>query len=310
MKGLRRAVGLLLVGLFVFCASPAQATSLLTSHVEGGVISGVPDYDWWYGCSPTAVGMMTGYYDRNGYDNLVPGVTAELSTHTAGPNHDATQAMIASQGHIDDFYSGLSPSAGYGLSGDDVDPPYHNFNSLADFMGTSQDSVGNSNGSTTWYYYTSGSALHYYEMPGYGLTDYALYGIYEYLDYTGYGSSVVSLYSQYTDNAASSGFTLAEYMDEIDAGRVVVLHVEGHSMLGLGYNDLDPTTIALYDTWSPGPHTMAWGGSYSGMAMYGVTVLELAGVVGPDSVIPEPCTVALLGVALVGLAAARKRRAA
>jgi len=50
--------------------------------------------------------------------------------------------------HINDFYR-----EGYGAKGDDVDPPYHNFNCLADFMGTSQDSVGNSNGAMTFYFF-------------------------------------------------------------------------------------------------------------------------------------------------------------
>jgi hypothetical protein len=27
------------------------------------------DYAWWYGCSPTSMGMILGHYDRNGYQN-------------------------------------------------------------------------------------------------------------------------------------------------------------------------------------------------------------------------------------------------
>jgi len=34
-------------------------------------ISGVPYYDWSYGCSPTAAAMVLGYWDSHGYDNLV-----------------------------------------------------------------------------------------------------------------------------------------------------------------------------------------------------------------------------------------------
>ena len=36
----------------------AGATSVFTSdldvHVSGGTIAGMPDYNWWYGCSPTS----------------------------------------------------------------------------------------------------------------------------------------------------------------------------------------------------------------------------------------------------------------
>ncbi len=37
------------------------------------LLSGVPSYHWIYGCSPTAAGMLLGYYDSHGYPNLVEG---------------------------------------------------------------------------------------------------------------------------------------------------------------------------------------------------------------------------------------------
>lgn len=121
-----------------------------------GATTTVPDpgdYDWWYGCSPTSAGMIMGHYDVRGYNdqfynNLVPGGQAENNTYGAGP-YLANDA-IASSGHISDFYGG-----GYEAFGDDVAEPWHSFNCLADFMGTSQDSCGNSNGSTTLYYFTN-----------------------------------------------------------------------------------------------------------------------------------------------------------
>ena len=33
-------------------------------------LPGAPNYDWWYGCSPTSAGMLMGYYDNNGYAGL------------------------------------------------------------------------------------------------------------------------------------------------------------------------------------------------------------------------------------------------
>ena len=258
---------------------------------------------------------MMGYYDRSGYggmdySNLVPGVAADLSTYPYASYHDETSDMIASVGHIADFYSG-----GYLASGDDAVPPSHNFNSLADFMGTSQDAVENYNGATTFWYFTDGSKLHYdnpgfaYPVPGktfsYG-DDSGMCGIYEYLDYSGYGTEVVDLYNQYTDNMGYAyGFTLADYMAEIDAGRVVMVHVSGHSMFGYGYDDQNPSTIYIHDTWSAGDHTMTWGGSYSGMDMLGVSVLQLQGASAP---VPEPCTLALFAIAVLGAGICRVRR--
>ena len=35
-------------------------------------ISDVPSYKWYHGCGPTAAGMIIGYWDAHGYDNLIP----------------------------------------------------------------------------------------------------------------------------------------------------------------------------------------------------------------------------------------------
>ena len=156
----RRAVLAMVVAfsLLTFSWAGAEVAGLSYYRV-GGQLANTGDYAWWYGCSPTSAGMMMGYYDRNGYgglfySNLVPGGVAEASTFpsTAGTWQYLAQYTIASPGHVADFYV-----SGYLGSGDDVSPPFHSFNSLADFMGTSQDSVGNSNGSTTFYYWTNGA---------------------------------------------------------------------------------------------------------------------------------------------------------
>lgn len=131
--------------------------SLAGQAAAGAVILKVPDYHWWYGCSPTSVGMIMGWYDRNGYDgcvypDLIPGGTAGFSTHVRdwdGLNYEwaangdtLASKTIASSGHIEDFYQ-----EGYLASGDDqyTGRP---FDCLADFMGTSQDSDGRKNGAT------------------------------------------------------------------------------------------------------------------------------------------------------------------
>jgi len=240
---------------------------------------------------------MMGYYDINGYDglrydNLVPGGTAELNTF--GDPYALANQVIASSGHISDFYS-----QGYLASGDDVSAPYHSFDSLADFMGTSQDAYSNPNGSTALYNFGNGSPLTYNDAVSYGIAESSgMYGIYEYVTYAGYG--VNTLYNQYTDNYKLAGFTLEDFQNEIDNDRVVLLHVTGHTMFGYGY---DGDTIYFHDTWDADPHTMTWGTSYAGLDLQGVTAMELTG----GTPVPEPGASVLLGAGLFGLAWFRRR---
>jgi hypothetical protein len=257
-----------------------------------------PDYNWTYGCSPTSAGMMMGYYDRNGYlgksyANLVPGGVAELNTFGPGPY--LVNNAIASPGHIADFYK---TPPGYLGSGDDSAQPWHTFNCLADFMGSSQDSTGNSNGSTTFYYWTNGAPFTAADAANYGVQDMdGMYGMGEYVTYSGY--STKKLYTQLIDARASLGFTFNQYKAEIDAGRPMLIQVEGHTMFGYGYTD--PNIITLYDTWAPNgqnPGTMTWGGSYSNMAQWGVVAMEIT---------PEPASLSLLVLGGLGMLLRRRK---
>ncbi len=294
------------------------SSSLLGSYSLGGTtLSGVPTYDWWYGCSPTSAGMMVGYYDTKGYkglsySNLVAGGAAESTTFTIANNwlYKANNA-IASYGYVTDFYRysngtpdyNTSGNGAFGVSGEDAQIVTHSFTSLADFMGTSQDSVGNSNGSTTFYYWTNGAAFTAQDALDYGLSNQdGMYGILEYLQYCGYGvTSMDKIYTQLIDTKASLGFTFADYQKEIDAGRVVMIQVEGHSMFGYGYGDNN--LIYFYNTWDDQEHTMTWGGSYAGMEQWGVVCFELAG----GSAVPLPPSILLLGFGLAGIGGFRVR---
>jgi hypothetical protein len=311
-----KSIVTIVIAVVLLSSAPVKADiSDWASYQQGGILSNSPNYDWWYGCSPTSAGMMMGYYDINGYaggnyDNLVPGGTAELNSY-GNPSAIAND-VIASSGHIADFWTG------YGNSGDDPLGSGRTipsgFNSLADFMGTSQDSVGNSDGSTNFWFDTTGDPLYDYELlaagPAFWNTD-GMYGIGEYINYAGYGTA--TLYSQILPGVAdviwdsvstpnTDGFTLADYQAEIDAGRPVMIHVEGHSMFGYGY---DGDTIYVYDTWDDAdgggpwedgqnPGTMTWGGYYQGLLHYGVTAL---------TVVPVPAAVLLgiLGLGVVGI---------
>lgn len=320
-KPVRNVFQVMLVALLI---GAAATTSLATSaspvaSLQGVAVGNTTDYDWWYGCAPTAAGMVIGHYDRNGYDgldydNLVPGGVAEDSTF--GNPGALVNGVIASPGHVSDFYSG-----GYMASGDDVYAG-REFDSLADFMGTSQDSLGHINGSTSFYSYTEGYALPIADIVYWNVQDNSgMYGIYEYLRYRGYASgdpsTDTSIYNQriagYTGTLTGIGFTFADYMAEIDAGRPVMIHVEGHSMFGYGY-DAATTEIVLHDTWTAGEHRMIWGGAYpyptGDLAHYGVTVVQVTPGPQNAAAVPEPITMIGLFGGIVGVSAYIRRRRA
>jgi hypothetical protein len=108
------------------------------------VISGVPAYLWRDGCGPTAVGMVLGYYDSHGWDDLIPGSAA---TQTA-----AVDQAIASHGsssgaqHYEDYAKPLDDPGANPLPLPDmssIDPGgAHLSDSVADFMRTSWSADG------------------------------------------------------------------------------------------------------------------------------------------------------------------------
>ncbi len=301
---------------FLACLAGQSAWATLTGGQfpelglmrDGGMLSDTASYSWWYGCSPTSAGMLMGYYDRKGYGgllygNLVPGGVAEASTFpsTAGTWSYLAQYAIASPGHVSAFYGN-----GYGASGDDNPALHTHFDSLADFMGTNQDLYGNSNGGTSFYYFANGARLYAKDAYTQNLQADGMYGIWEYLDYSGYGShnaaTDMNIFTQLTDNQGQTyGYSFNDYKAEIDAGREVMIHVKGHSMVGFGYGDNN--LVYLYDTWYPGEHTMMWGGSYSGLEMWGVTSIMPTG----GSAVPIPAAAWLLGSGLLGLMGVRRR---
>jgi hypothetical protein len=93
------------------------------------VLSGVPDYLWDYGCSPTSGGMLMGYWAEHGYAGLLPGVSDPMVQSQAvndiisSPAHNANETW---QGHpadcIADFMHTVSGrttgmNIKYGLEG-------------------------------------------------------------------------------------------------------------------------------------------------------------------------------------------------
>ena len=270
------------------------ATSIPASAV---LLSQVPTSTWTYGCSATAAGMMFAYYDRTGYRNMYTGPTngGVCPLTDLGQGADPANPIPGScyiiatmngfdgytvKGHVDDYW------ISYGSPG--PDPWEGNWTEhswadcTADFMGTNQWKWdwdlngfrdGNSDGTTIFFYNTNGTKLYDYIPPAaHGLPQTELcHGMRLFAESRGY--TVVQNYTQLIDAVKAGGFSFTEYKAEIDAGRPVMIQLEGHSMAGVGY-DL-PNIVYLHDTWDNLVHTMTWGGMYAGMSHFAMTVIEL-----------------------------------
>jgi len=107
------------VVLFLAWMASAGSADLIT-------IDDVPSYIWYYGCGPTAAGMIIGYWDDRGYGGLIPG-SSDWNT-----NQQAVKDTIASPGHIRDYV----PTPDRPATAAD---PYHPDDSVADFSHCSRD---------------------------------------------------------------------------------------------------------------------------------------------------------------------------
>jgi len=286
-----------------------QAVSLPVSDAATGINTlTVPTYPWIFGCSAVSGAMIAGYYDRNGYSNIYTGPTnggvmplfdsSSWGSWTDGGTWGNGGAqtiyfnnpLVASKngldgrttrGSIDDYwfqYYSTAPDP-YVTGGWDQhvwwnQNPASIGASIGDYMLTSQSTYGLADAYTRFYDNWSNPAApltcdtmkfnslvpdgtvgrkHFYESRGYTVTD---------------------CYNQFTDNQYSGGFSFAQYKAEIDAGRPVMLNLAGHTIVGVGY-DASTNTVYIHDTWDNLTHTMTWGGSYAGMELVSVSIVNL-----------------------------------
>lgn len=238
----------------------------------------VPAFDWSYGSFATAAAMLFGYYDNTGYPNIYTGPTnggvVPMTNAVWGTGKcplSATKEGLdgrTGRGHVDDYWIAYGSAA--------TDPFIGNWTEHAqgectgDFMGTNQSLKANADGMTTIYFNSDGTPLHDYTGKEPAKRD-GCHGMRLFFESRGY--TAAANYSQYIMgyNGNTQGFTFADYKAEIDAGRPVILQVDGHSMLGYGYND-SGTLVYFRDAWDHDAHAMTWGGSYNSLRHYGVTV--------------------------------------
>ena len=286
---------------------PAVDVSRLNNKTTN--LLAVPTSTWTYGCTATSAGMIFGYYDRNGYSNMYTGPTnggvCPLTELGQGDDPSSPLAgacsIIATQngfdgrttpGHVDDYWisydsEGPDPWESGGTE--------HTWGDCtADFLGTNQwkwDFMGgdgvkdfNTDGGTA--VYSAGTNAKLYDCippasAGLPQTE-ACHGLRLFAESRGY--TVLENYTQKVDAVVAGGFSFADYKTEIDNGFPVMIHVVGHTMVGVGYDDsTTPGTVYLHDTWDNALHYMDWGGEYMpgsgmGLVMQSVTIIHLAGL--------------------------------
>lgn len=179
------------------------------------VIKDDVEYDWYVGCTPTAVAMVVGFYDRNGFDNLMDGDTSSYNKNV--------RDQIGSNEHIENYF--IEDENDHDASSRNEG---HEDNSIADSLLSSRSSFGLVDG------HTAGA------MSGAGFHNYATTK-----GYDNFETSVTSF----------SDTSFVSIMVEINAGRPVILDVDAfgggivnHSITVFGY-DLNKKQLLVHDGW-------------------------------------------------------------
>lgn len=223
--------------------NPPQSSSYRTSAFvlmdSQTVMSGVPAYNWTNGCTPTAIGMIIGYWDSQGFDNLVPGSAA---TQTS-----AVSAMISSTGNYNDYC--LPIDSGSTILPDKSEPPVgdeHANDCVADFAYTSQSHYSNA----------------------YGWTKFSCIP----LGFNNYVKLREPTSIPSATNYMWGYFTWAQFCAEINANRPVALlvdsnadNVSDHSVTAIGYGVTGGKNMyACYTTWDADVHWYEFAGTAVG----------------------------------------------
>ncbi len=199
-------------------------------------LSGVPDYFWYHGCSPTSGGMLIGYWDnRPGFGNLY----AETAPMFAGPGYQAIDEVISSTEHNTGPYNPTECTHSNAPPAGDLGP-----NSLACFMHTDPLTGG------TWDWNMPTGLRRYasYDDPDTSVNESLAF--HSFIYYSSWAT-----WPQYWNAPA---FSFRDLMREIDAGRPLLMNLSleggGHSVVAYGYwlRDDGSRWFAVRDTWQDG----------------------------------------------------------
>ncbi|MCK9375684.1 MAG: hypothetical protein M0P73_05995 [Syntrophobacterales bacterium] len=220
--------------ILVIALSLSLAAASGAALANSVVLSGVPEYEWYYGCSPTSGGMLMGYWAGKGYTQLLPGVTDPLVQSAAVNNNIASTAHITAGGTYGTYLG-------------------HTADCIADFMQTDNGGTSGANiatGLTAWTSYAGLTATTTYSEVSY-FTD---------------GTFSYAVFENEINTGRPMLLNLATYL--ISYGKWV-----GHTVLAYGYEDdmfqirlssstgyvyLTVAGFAVMDTWVNGTGQTSW----------------------------------------------------
>ena len=279
-----------------------QAPTVVDPNSDVRLANPLPRARYMYGCCPTSVAMLLGYYDLYGYRGkdfsaLIEG-DVELNARGSGDkiyvmddfdsvlgkatatkdfvyrffSHDPIDVIIKAPDEATPTtpaeelpYSFVNEGAGPEIRTDD-------WNCLADYLGTGQFWRGTDEVFMTNYRIDTMLEQYLYDEDTETITDEDTgvkrtiesrykdyqYGLYLYVQDKGY-SLDMKVTATHNVDAIGGDFTFEDYMREIDAGRPVLVMIEGHVMTGYGYN-AETKEIIFDDCYIEG--RMAWDGTY------------------------------------------------
>ncbi len=234
-------------------ALAAGMSPLLSSGANVDVrLTGVPDYDWQYGCFGTASGIVMGYWDRHGFPDFYTGPTAggvaPLNNYSI---NGGIRSIWASQagfdgwpagvfGHVDDYYSGHAHTGTdrFVLS----NRLEHAADCLGDFMGMNQkkwtnlnnECDGNIDSYAFVFWQTNGTKRVNFVPPSQGTNEGRDIpsGLREWTRYRGYDADVFSQLVSFNPRVPpGQGFTFDDLRAEIDAGYPVLAFLQSYTEL-------------------------------------------------------------------------------
>ena len=296
-----------------------QDTSVITVKANGDTLLKytMPEAEYMYGCSATAIGMLLGYYDLYGYtldgafydmSNVIEGTISVDSRGTGDGNiydmaDDSVLAkFIASESFVERFYE-TNPEDELPYTFVDGDPAkglnISVFDCLADWLGTGQHYRGGDDLSTAYYYMT----LNEVSQSTYNSTEGELkvpikyidfkYGLNEYVKTRG-----LILDGKKTASIEKNDFSFERYCEEIDAGRPILISVRseklgGHMVIGYGYNK--ETRELIFDDTYETDRRIAWDGTfeYAGasdwkLSGFSTVVFDVSSMTPGENPDPDP----------------------
>ncbi len=237
-------------------------------HATLVMIPGVPAYDWYHGCAPTAAASIFGFWDLNGYSNLF----------------DASGADVYLTANVGDHISSPEHNQKYDPTPDNTALPDPPDTSIADFFHTSEDPL---NYGWSYVHYSDDAFIGYAGYRGYTFNSF-------YSRYTTFG------WAQFTSEI-DAGRPLMFAVDVGGDG------LTDHSVPVFGYDQraADDLWYAFYTTWSES-ETVQWR-EFRPMSLGNAWGVGYATFVQPDEQTPEPASVLLVASGLFCVALWRRK---